>query len=201
MFSYGPPHMAQQKQDDQLEPTYSWSVRIRDIALRTNQNRRTIGRSGDRGSGISMLAARHEDDDMVLSHWLSSITKTTHVLLYISMCVCVCVCARVQNNYLFELEWWKLHPYLFSCFFSLLKINHDTLQVIWFLVGPSTFHSYLVNIWSFIRTDALSKLWMNFTYSLTHTHTHTYMYIYIYIYIYRAWLFYYQRCRRFDFHH
>ena len=52
MFSYGPPHMAEQKQDDQLEPTYSsedtgcspedlpeamnnreeWQERVRDIS-------------------------------------------------------------------------------------------------------------------------------------------------------------------------
>ena len=31
MYSYGPPHMAEQKQDDQLEPTFSNYVRIRDI--------------------------------------------------------------------------------------------------------------------------------------------------------------------------
>ena len=35
MFSYGPSHMAEQKQDDQLESTYNSSVMIRDIALRT----------------------------------------------------------------------------------------------------------------------------------------------------------------------
>ena len=35
MFSYGPPHMAEQKQGDQLKPTYSSSVRIQDVALRT----------------------------------------------------------------------------------------------------------------------------------------------------------------------
>ena len=35
MFSYGPPHMAEQKQGDQLEPTYNRSVRIQDVALRT----------------------------------------------------------------------------------------------------------------------------------------------------------------------
>ena len=63
MFSYGPPHMAEQKQDDQLEPTYSSSVRIRDVALRTCQKWLTIGRSGERGWGISVLAARHDDDD------------------------------------------------------------------------------------------------------------------------------------------
>ena len=63
MFSYGPLHMAEQKQDDQHEPTYSSSVRIRDIVLRTYQKRWTIGRSGERVSGISVLVARQDDDD------------------------------------------------------------------------------------------------------------------------------------------
>ncbi len=36
MYSYGPPHMAKQKQDDQLEHTSSSYVRIRDVALKTN---------------------------------------------------------------------------------------------------------------------------------------------------------------------
>ena len=57
------PHMAGQKQDDQLEHTFSSYVRIRDVALKTCQRRWTIGRSGERGSGISVLAARHDDDD------------------------------------------------------------------------------------------------------------------------------------------
>ena len=57
------PHMAKQKQDDQLEHTYSNYVRIRDVALKTCQRRWMIGRSGERGSGISVLAARHDDDD------------------------------------------------------------------------------------------------------------------------------------------
>ena len=63
MYSYGPPHMAKQKQDDQLEHTYSSYVRIRDVALKTCQKRWMIGRSGERGSGISMLAAQHDYDD------------------------------------------------------------------------------------------------------------------------------------------
>ena len=57
------PHMAEQKQDDQLEHTYNSYVRIQDVALKTCQRRWTIGRSGERGSGISVLAARHDDDD------------------------------------------------------------------------------------------------------------------------------------------
>ena len=50
------PHMAEQKQDDQLEHTYSSYVKIRDVALKK-------GRSGERGSGISVLAARPDDED------------------------------------------------------------------------------------------------------------------------------------------
>ena len=34
---YGPPHMAEQKHDDQLEHTYSSSVRIWDVTLKTCQ--------------------------------------------------------------------------------------------------------------------------------------------------------------------
>ena len=63
MYSYGPPHMAEQKQDNQLKHTYSSSVRIWDVALKSCQRQWTIGRSGERGSGISMLTAWHDDDD------------------------------------------------------------------------------------------------------------------------------------------
>ena len=63
MYSYGPPHMAKQNQDDQLEHKFSSYVSIRDVAQKTCQRRWMIGRSGERGSGISMLAARHDDDD------------------------------------------------------------------------------------------------------------------------------------------
>ena len=55
--------MAKEKQDDQLEPTYSSYVRIRYVALKTCQRQWTLGRSGERGSVISVLAARHDDDD------------------------------------------------------------------------------------------------------------------------------------------
>ena len=63
MYSNGPPHMVEQKQDDLLEHTYSSCVRIRDVALKTCQRWWTKGKSDERGSGISVLAARHDDDD------------------------------------------------------------------------------------------------------------------------------------------
>ena len=67
IYSYGPLHIAKHKQDDQLEHTYSSYVKIRDVALKTCQKRWMIGISGERGSGISGLAARHYDDDDLVS--------------------------------------------------------------------------------------------------------------------------------------
>ena len=64
MYSYGSPHMAAQKQDDQHERTFSSYVRIQVVVLKTYLGRWTIGRSGERGSGISVLPARYDDDDV-----------------------------------------------------------------------------------------------------------------------------------------
>ena len=63
MYSNGPPHMAKQMQNDQRELTYSSYVKTQDVTLKTCRRRWMIGRSGERGSGISVLAARHDDDD------------------------------------------------------------------------------------------------------------------------------------------
>ena len=63
MYSSGPLHIDEQRQDDQLEPTYSSSVQIRDVALKTCRKHWTIGRGGEKGSMISVLAAWHDDDD------------------------------------------------------------------------------------------------------------------------------------------
>ena len=57
------PHMAVQKQDDQHEHTFSNYVRIRDVVQKTCLRRWTIGKSSERGSGISVLPALHDDDD------------------------------------------------------------------------------------------------------------------------------------------
>ena len=45
--------------------TYSNYVRTQDVTLTTCLRRWMIGRRGERGSGISVLAARHDDDDML----------------------------------------------------------------------------------------------------------------------------------------
>ena len=53
-----------------LARTYSSYVRIRDVVLKTCRRRWTIGRSGEIGSGISVLAAQHDDDE-----WQSDIQR------------------------------------------------------------------------------------------------------------------------------
>ena len=55
--------MDEQRQDNQLEPTYSSSVLIWDVALKICWKQWTIGRGGERGSGISELMVQHDDDD------------------------------------------------------------------------------------------------------------------------------------------
>ena len=86
MYSYGPPYMAEQKQDDQLEHTYSSYVRIRNVAVKTCQRRWTIRWSGERGSGISVLAARHDDDDIYANKWplthLKIMLPINYLLIY-----------------------------------------------------------------------------------------------------------------------
>ena len=62
MYSCGPLHTDEQRQDVQIEPTYSSSLSIRDVAM-ICRKQRTLGRYSERRSGISVLIARHDDDD------------------------------------------------------------------------------------------------------------------------------------------
>ena len=58
--------------------TYSSYVRIRDVTLKTCRRRWMIGRRGERGSEISVLAARHDDNDKSLQRFKISIWKLYH---------------------------------------------------------------------------------------------------------------------------
>ena len=90
--------------DDQLEHTYSSYVRIWDVALKTCQRWWMIGRSGERGSGISVLATWHDDDDDEISKMLICtamlyytltpanihlIHTHTHIYIYIYIYICM----------------------------------------------------------------------------------------------------------------
>ena len=67
--------MDDQKQDDQLEPTYSSSVPIREVTLKTCRNQWTIEKGGEKGLGISVLMARHDDGNYDQSKFSFKIFK------------------------------------------------------------------------------------------------------------------------------
>ena len=82
--------MAEQKQDDQLEHTYSSYVRIQDVALETYLGRGTIGRSGERGSGISVLVARHDNNDDIYIYIYIYICHQQTDCFVVSQLIIVC---------------------------------------------------------------------------------------------------------------
>ena len=98
------PHMAGQKQDNQLEHTFSSYVNIWDVALKTYQRRWTIGRIGERGSGISMLVAQHNDDDVYI-----------YIYIYVCVCVCVCMCVCVCGWLFFYIKSTAIMLLLLLC--------------------------------------------------------------------------------------
>ena len=55
--------MDEQRQDGPLEPTYTSSVLIQDVALKTYREWWMIEKGDRRGLGKSTLAAWHDDDD------------------------------------------------------------------------------------------------------------------------------------------
>ena len=55
--------MDEQRQNDQLEPTYNSSVPIQDVALKTKRKRWTIEKGGGLGSVIYVQMVRHDDDN------------------------------------------------------------------------------------------------------------------------------------------
>ena len=109
MYSWGPPHMDVQKQDDQHELTYSNYVRTQDVTLKTCQRRWMIGRSGERGSGISVLAARH--DEMMMISYL--VKKWIYTFLHFFH----------HRNSLVNSHFWQNTPGVSDCMYVCMNVN------------------------------------------------------------------------------
>ena len=75
------PTKQQLHMDDQLEPTCYSSVPIRDITLMNCEKQWTIGRGGGRGSEISLLIERYDDD--ILSYLYTHTHTHTYIYIYI----------------------------------------------------------------------------------------------------------------------
>ena len=116
MYSCGPPHMAVQKQDDQHEHTFSSYVRIRDVVQKTCLRRWTIGKSGERGSGISVLPARHDDDDIYAhTHALTDTQLPPPTLFCLKIIPIWLDCEKktFRNNYVKECKYKKIFLNIF----------------------------------------------------------------------------------------
>ena len=101
-YSCGPLHMDEQRQDDQLEPTYNSSVPIQDVDLKTCQKRWTIEKGGGRGSGRSVLMVRHDDDHH------HEVTWSYHCSLRIIICYLKAYKFVQTNDYdLIEIITWN----------------------------------------------------------------------------------------------
>ena len=91
-------HKDEQKQDDQLEPTYNSSVPIQDVALKTYRKRWTIEKCSGRESGVSVLMVRHDDDDDdICQHRI-----TTEACVYQSrsngiVLIAICKCSQIND--------------------------------------------------------------------------------------------------------
>ena len=86
MYSYGPPHIAEQKQDDQLEDTYSSYVRIRDVVLKTCQRRWMIGRMAREGQGYPCW--RHDMRMRMMIHSLYTCIYSVFIYIYFHHTTC-----------------------------------------------------------------------------------------------------------------
>ena len=145
MYSYEPLHMAEQKQDDQHEHAYSSYVRIRDVTLKTCQRRWTIGRSGERESGISVLTLRHDDDDDEFFVVCPAVRYTTifyfvvvsNVVLVI---LSICISQTKATNYIITL--WKVK----KSYFDFVRKELSDIEVVMICGKNDTFFHHIILI-------------------------------------------------------
>ena len=140
MYSYGPPHMAVQKQDDQHEHTFSSYVRIRDVVLKTYLGRWTIGRSGKRGSRISVLPARYDDDDDIYVYiiWIGII----YILLKLILCIHIYVYAYIIKIWIIYITKTRVYIYIYIYIYIIviILVYTDVLSDVCTFVNSRKFH-------------------------------------------------------------
>ena len=146
--------------------------------------------SGERGSGISVLAARHHDDDDIYEDCIQLKSSTTYVRTCVCVCVpCVCVCV------------FYIHISLFlSNFYPMLNSLHllwQNLKIVQFYTncfemfkGHKVCRRWLTYKFWKIRngiksTDTLYFTSVHYEESRGFNQNNIWRFIYIYIYIYK----------------
>ena len=174
-----------QRQDEQLEHTYSSSVPIRDIALRTCRNQWTIGKGGERGSGISVLIARHHDDDDDLGN-----RGNMFVFLFVFFFCFFCFCfffvffstslSRKDNLW----SGTSLTHQLRKNFWVQDSVNKDMLTVFWDMKVLITINILENRSTANCASHCQLQMFTLFIESSLYIYIYIYIYICIYIYIY-----------------
>ena len=82
-YSCGPLYMDEQMQDDWLDPIYNCSVPIQYVAMKTSRERWTIETGSDRGSVRSVLATRHDDDDICICRSYIDACLSSRILVHL----------------------------------------------------------------------------------------------------------------------
>ena len=142
LISDVPLHIDEQKQDDQLEPTHSSSVPIRDVVLKTCRKQWTIGRGGERGLGVSI--AWHDNDDLLKRSFGSPSTMHVYTCVYIYIYIYMNLLSSFLETspHLLVLNWTviKEHYYLVSSF---KKIPFPIFSFLWVLLAKKFFPELL----------------------------------------------------------
>ena len=148
MYSCGPPHMDVQKQDDQHERTYSNYVRTQDVTLKTCRRWWMIGGSGERG--ISLMAARHDDDEIKTSNekvwvWLIDFNEMSirFGILYAYTLDNPVYIVRLYERFLKLFLKRFLHA---DILYQVFQSNTNYLHIgVWFQVFPSNTNNYMIS--------------------------------------------------------
>ena len=104
MYSGGPLHKDEQRQGDQLEPTYSSSLPIQDVTLKTCRKQWTIRRGGERGSGRSVLMARRDDESFKMQQTIAKDNKTRHD--WVGKVIHWELCKKLKFDHIYK---WYIH--------------------------------------------------------------------------------------------
>ena len=143
-------------------------MRIRDVALKTCQRRWTIRRSGERGSGVAVLAARHDDD---IYMYIYTVLTLKYIYIYIPY-----ERKTFKNYSYFGNNIYFSTPYIF---FMMLDLHLQTKKKFFYLsisLDFSQFHRWAIRKWiSIFLTDScliflyildwfywINFIWINF---------------------------------------
>ena len=155
MYSCGPLHMDVQEWDDQHELTYSSYVRTRDVTLKTCRRRWMIGRNGERRSGISAQAARHDDDDDVL------IKHLTQTFLYLDVSVAAHLSILFQSS-VFRLN-LILKPFWVSVYIYIYIYTHTYTLPVKSIWSPSKILFLILKVLFLMKQVKLHNVFIYYT--------------------------------------